>query len=69
MEHGAELEGWNRFIRLFEIAVIGAGHKTATGGAATRGKGEEDAQKRFKAEPREATLLLDSMGGKKFWTY
>ena len=25
VEHGAELEGWNKYMRIFEIAVIGAG--------------------------------------------
>ena len=66
VEHGAELEGWNRFIRRFEIAVIGAGLKNSNdyeaGGATTRGKGKEEAQKRFEVEQRKAALLLDSMG-------
>ena len=64
VEHGAELEGWNRFIRRFEIAIIGAGLKNSndTSGATTRGKNKEEAQKRFEVEQRKAALLLDSMG-------
>ena len=59
VEHGAELEGWNRFIRRFEIAVIGAGLKNST----TRERCKEY-QRKFEVEQRKAALLLDSMGNR-----
>lgn len=57
LEHGAELEGWKKFIRRFEVAVIGAGFKRVEG-SRTRSADE----KIFDLEQRKAALLLDSMG-------
>lgn len=65
VELGAELECWRKFIKRFEIAVIGAGLKLdeegATGTKSRAGTAKEKA-KRFELEQRKAALLLDSMG-------
>ena len=56
LEQGAELERWNRFIRRFEIAVIGAGLEVK--GKKTK----KDEEERTALERRKAVLLLDGMG-------
>lgn len=63
VEDGAELEGWNKFVRRFELAALGAGlkHKEALGAKSKRRSEEEEAE-RFNIEQRKAALLLDSMG-------
>lgn len=59
LELGAELEGWRKFIRRFEIAVIGAGlsEKRLSGNASNKEKREAK-----DLEKRKAALLLDRMG-------
>ena len=49
-----ELEGWNKFIRILEIAVIGAGLRdNSDTGVTTRTKGEDEVQRKFVIEQRE----------------
>ena len=63
VECGAELEGWRKFIKRFEIAVIGAGLKYKDGeGVKSRRKAETAEYEQFEIEQRKAALLLDSMG-------
>ena len=63
IEYGAELECWNKFIRRFEIAVIGAGLTVKdTEGVKSRGKKDQEEFNKFLLEQRKAALLLDSMG-------
>lgn len=66
LEQGAELECWNRFIRRFDIAIIGAGLKIQTekeGATTRRGKAKaEKGGESFQLEQKKAALLLDGMG-------
>ena len=63
IEDGAELECWRKFIKRFEIAVIGAGLKQIdVSSAKSRKKAAEADAKAFDMEQRKAALLLDSMG-------
>lgn len=62
LEHGAELEVWNRFIKRFEIALIGAGLMKADGAGKTRQGKKDNTEANFELERRKAVLLLDSMG-------
>ena len=63
MENDAELECWRKFIRRFEIAVIGAGLRyKGSGGIRSRRKAEDSQAEKFEREQRKAALLLDSMG-------
>ena len=59
IEYGAELEYWNKFIKRFEISVIGAG---LTVKDTERGKRDQEELNKFLLEQRKAALLLDSMG-------
>ena len=63
VECGAELEGWRKFIKRFERAVIGAGLRYMDGeGVKSRRKAEAADYEQFEIEQRKAALLLDSMG-------
>ena len=63
MENGAELECWRKFIRRFEVAVIGAGLRYKdSDGVRSRRKAEDSELEKFEIEQRKAALLLDSMG-------
>jgi hypothetical protein len=63
LEQGAELECWNRFIRRFEIAIIGAGLKQVQVEEGKKEKsGNSTEGKKRELEQRKAALLLDSMG-------
>lgn len=74
------MEGWRKFARRFELAVIGAGLKRNVTGEATAKKKNSAADETaeaaavFDLEQRKAALLLDSMrdyGMEIFetWTY
>ena len=63
VECGAELEGWRKFIKRIERAVIGAGLRYMDGkGVKSRRKAEAADYEQFEIEQRKAALLLDSMG-------
>jgi hypothetical protein len=74
IELGAELECWRKFIKRFEIAVIGAGLKakdsdnSTNSGSSKKGKKQDrsaetqHAEVHFDLEQRKAALLLNSMG-------
>ena len=58
IEHGAELEGWRRFTKRFEIALIGAGlQKPDSEGEKSKTKTASDKQAAFDREQRKAALL------------
>ena len=59
LEQGAELECYNRFIKRFEIAVIGAGLNEVR--LDSKGKPTASSTDR-ELDRRKAVLLLDSMG-------
>lgn len=64
VEHGAELEGWRKFLKRFEVALIGAGMEgldRKSKSKKAKDKEEEERQK-FENEQRKAALLLDCMG-------
>ena len=63
VECGAELEGWRKFIKRFERAVIGAGLRYMDGeGVKSRRKAEAADYEQFEIEQRKAALLFDCMG-------
>ena len=63
IEHGAELEGWRRFIKRFEIAPIGAGlQKPESEEVRAKAKAGPHKQVAIDREQRKAALLLDCMG-------
>ena len=63
IESGAELECWRKFIKRFEIAVIGAGLKTKDSEGATTRKQKVNADlENYELEQKKAALLLNSMG-------
>ena len=63
IEQGAELECWRKFIKRFEIAMIGAGiKKKEHEGVQTKRSASAEGREIFAIEQRKAALLLDSMG-------
>ena len=63
IEQGAELECWRKFIKRFEMAVIGAGIRyKECDGVKTNRSASTERQLFFDIEQRKAALLVDSMG-------